>query len=113
MRAARPAARRDLDLCSGPAKLCQALGITGADNGADLLADGRNSCGSGSATEPAAVTLADDGAPPPSGRRGAPGSVSAQRGERPWRFWVPGEPVDVPADSPRGRPPEALGKTLS
>ena len=27
MRRARPAARRDRDLCSGPAKLCQALGI--------------------------------------------------------------------------------------
>ncbi len=38
MRAARPAARTDRDLCNGPAKLCQALGITGSDNGVDLLA---------------------------------------------------------------------------
>ncbi|HEY5384829.1 MAG TPA: DNA-3-methyladenine glycosylase, partial [Acidimicrobiales bacterium] len=38
MRLARPAARRDRDLCNGPAKLCQALGITGAENGTDLLA---------------------------------------------------------------------------
>ena len=29
MRQARPAARQDRDLCNGPAKLCQALGITG------------------------------------------------------------------------------------
>ncbi len=38
MRASRPAARRDIDLCNGPAKLCEALAITGADNGTDLLA---------------------------------------------------------------------------
>ena len=38
MWAARRAARLERDLCNGPAKLCQALGITGADNGADLLA---------------------------------------------------------------------------
>ena len=39
-------------ICSGPAKLCQALGITRLDGGIDLLADGK-------------VRLLDDGVPPP------------------------------------------------
>ncbi len=79
MRASRPAARRDRDLCSGPAKLCQALGITGADNGSDLLGGG-------------AIVLCDDGRPPPdrpeSGAR--VGITSAT--EVPWRWWVTGDP---------------------
>ena len=33
----RPTARRDLDLARGPANLAKALGITGTDNGVDLL----------------------------------------------------------------------------
>ena len=79
MRRARAAARRDRDLCNGPAKLCQALGITGADNGTDLLA------------KRAKVRLVDDGTPPPEspaqGRRiGIRVAV-----EEPWRFWVAGE----------------------
>ena len=79
MRRLRPAARRDRDLCNGPAKLCQALGITGADNGTDLLAPR------------AKVRLVDDGTPPPEspvqGRRiGIRVAV-----EEPWRFWVAGE----------------------
>ncbi|MBI3256617.1 MAG: DNA-3-methyladenine glycosylase, partial [Actinobacteria bacterium] len=41
MRRARPAARRDHDLCSGPAKLCQALGLDGDHNGADLVTNDR------------------------------------------------------------------------
>lgn len=49
MRAARPRSRRDRDLCSGPARLAQALGITGAHDGLDLVG------GSG------AFTILDDG----------------------------------------------------
>jgi DNA-3-methyladenine glycosylase len=81
MRAARPAARRDRDLCSGPAKLCQALGIGKAENGTDLLA----SRGRG-------VRLQDDGTPPP--RRPARGTRIGikEATEHRWRFWVSGDP---------------------
>jgi len=37
MRRRRPAARRDADLCSGPARLCQALGVTRDLDGVDLV----------------------------------------------------------------------------
>jgi DNA-3-methyladenine glycosylase len=81
MRAARPKARRDLELSNGPAKLCQALGITGADNGTDLLA-----------TRGAGVRLGDDGTPPP--RRPGRGTRIGikEATEKRWRFWVPGDP---------------------
>ncbi|MGH9091849.1 MAG: DNA-3-methyladenine glycosylase [Acidimicrobiales bacterium] len=78
MWAARPAARRERDLCSGPAKLCQALGVTGADDGADLVAG--------------PVRLVDDGVPPP--RRPARGvrvGITAAADRR-WRWWVAGDP---------------------
>lgn len=79
MRAARgPAARRDQDLCSGPGKLCQALGIDRSFDGADLVTGDRG------------LVVVDDGTPPPpaptvSGRVGL--SVAA---EVPWRFYVAG-----------------------
>ncbi len=88
MRHAREAARRDRDLCNGPAKLCQALGITGADNGADLLARGRAATDKGTA---AVVRLLDDGTPPPPRpARGKRIGISVAKDE-PWRFWVPGD----------------------
>jgi DNA-3-methyladenine glycosylase len=85
MRRLRTAARRDRDLCNGPAKLCQALGITGAENGTDLLARPPRGEASG------LVRLVDDGTPPP--ERPAQGrriGISVAK-EEPWRFWVAGE----------------------
>jgi DNA-3-methyladenine glycosylase len=78
MRAARPAARRDLDLLRGPARLCQAFGLTGSDDGADLVRG--------------PVTLADDGTPPPAQPGQGPRvGLSVGRGdELPWRWWVAG-----------------------
>ena len=80
MRAARVVARRERDLCSGPAKLCQALGIDRAHDGADLPTADRT------------VTIVEDGvAPPPtpavSGRIGVSTGVDAQ-----WRWFISDDP---------------------
>ena len=74
----RLAARRTTDLASGPAKLCQALGIGPEHDGTDLVR-GR-------------VRILDDGTAPPA----TPG-VSTRIGitraaDRPWRWFVPGDP---------------------
>jgi DNA-3-methyladenine glycosylase len=80
MRQHRPAARRDADLCSGPAKLCAAFGLGRAFDGADLVTGDRR------------VLIGDDGTPPParpvvSTRIG----LAAGRGdEHPWRWHVAG-----------------------
>ncbi len=82
IRAARPAARRDRDLASGPARLCQALGIDGGFGGIDLVRAERG------------IDLATDGwapdvAPATSVRVG----LSPARGaDLPWRWYLPGHP---------------------
>jgi DNA-3-methyladenine glycosylase len=86
MRHERPAARRDRDLCNGPAKLCQALSITGTDSGTDLLARRSRTDGPSGA-----VRLLDDGTPPPERPgRGKRIGISVAK-DLPWRFWVPGD----------------------
>ncbi len=89
MRAARPAARRDRDLCNGPAKLCQALGIDRGFDGTDVV---RGSDG---------VWLLDDGR-----RLDVPPAVTTRIGlsagaDLPWRWHVPGDP-NVSRPSGRG-----------
>jgi DNA-3-methyladenine glycosylase len=79
MRAARgPAARLDRDLCNGPGKLCQALGLDRTFDGADLVTGDRG------------VKVVDDGTAPPA-RPGLSGRVGISVAtDVPWRFYVPG-----------------------
>jgi DNA-3-methyladenine glycosylase len=80
MRAARVKARRDRELCAGPARLCQAFGITGSENGADLVHG--------------PLVIVDDGVPPPD-RPGVSVRVGLSPGrgdEHPWRYTVPDDP---------------------
>jgi DNA-3-methyladenine glycosylase len=79
MRARRPAARSDRDLCRGPARLCQAFGLDRAFDGADLP------------TADLGVTVVEDGVPPP-----AVPAVTTRIGlsagaDLPWRWCVPGD----------------------
>lgn len=73
------AVRRDRDLCSGPAKLTQALGIDTALNGTDLV-DGDE------------VVIVDDGVAPPA-RPVQTTRIGLSAGtEQPWRWYVPDNP---------------------
>jgi len=81
-----PRARRDPrpeDLCSGPAKLCQAFDLDRTADGYDLIGGGEG------------LSLLEDGAPPPQhvsvGTRIGLAKGSAARDE-PWRWWIAGEP---------------------
>ena len=80
MWAARPAARRERDLCSGPAKLCQALGVNRDFDGADLLSGDRG------------IRLCDDGTPPPEAPGVGPRIGITVATEYPWRWWVRSDP---------------------
>jgi DNA-3-methyladenine glycosylase len=82
--ARRPTARRPAELARGPARLTSALGVSGADNGADGCdADGhlRLFCG-----EPVSRTQVRNG--PRTGVSGGAGF--------PWRFWVADDPSVSP-----------------
>lgn len=80
MREARGrAARREIDLCSGPAKVCQALGLDGRHDGADLCH------GNG-------PRLVDDGFAKPV-EIGRSTRIGLTRGaERVWRWFVADDP---------------------
>jgi DNA-3-methyladenine glycosylase len=94
MRTRRLAARRDRDLTNGPAKVCQALGIDGEQNGADLVSGDRG------------VLLLDDGTPPPDEP-----AVSTRIGisvgtEHEWRWFVADDPYVSSARGVRPRDPD-------
>lgn len=78
MRAVRPTARSDRDLCRGPARLCVALGIDGTADAQDAVRG--------------ALRVVDDGTPAP----GAPecsSRIGISRGtDLQWRWYVPGDP---------------------
>ena len=81
MYAARgPAARTERDLCSGPAKLTQALGIDGALDGADLVTGDRG------------VTIVDVGHPPPTVPAVTTRIGLINGADLPWRFYIEGTP---------------------
>jgi DNA-3-methyladenine glycosylase len=80
MRARRVKARSDRELCAGPARLCQAFGLTGEHDGTDLTRG--------------ELRLVDDGVAPPR-RPVVTTRVGLRAGEGDdvrWRFLVPGDP---------------------
>ena len=80
MREARPAAKRDRDLCSGPARLCQAFGIGRAQDGVDLV------------TAQGGLSIVDDGVAPPDEPVVTTRVGIRHAAEEPWRWYVPGNP---------------------
>ncbi|SDM47286.1 DNA-3-methyladenine glycosylase [Actinomyces ruminicola] len=101
----RPAARSDRDLARGPARLCQALGLTRDDDGLRLGPPGSRIAlelpGAGRAPDPASI------------RTGPRTGVSGPGGDGtvyPWRFWLDGEPTVSPYKPAR---PRRRGRTGS
>jgi DNA-3-methyladenine glycosylase len=87
-RARRGERVRDRDLARGPGRLAQALGLTLADGGADLFGDGP-------------VRLELQAHPFATVASGPRVGVSVEA-DRPWRFWVQGDPyVSAYKRSPR------------
>lgn len=90
--ARRPGAG-DRDLCRGPARLAKALGLDGSALGVDLLDLG------------SPVRLLPGSHDPVRVRTGPRVGVAGEGAQRPWRFWLDGEPTVSPyrAAVPRTR----------
>jgi len=88
----------DRDLARGPARLCNALGIDGAHNGADLASG--------------ALTLSLAEPPQRAAVEQGPRVGLREAADHPWRFWLKGEPTVSayrPA-GPRKRRPPPMGQ---
>lgn len=80
MRMARPAARRDRDLASGPGKLSQAFALDRAFDGADLVTGDRG------------ITVVSDGVLPPAQPVVGPRIGITKAVDLPWRWHVSAHP---------------------
>lgn len=79
MRIERPKAKKDRELCSGPGRLTQAMGIAGIHNGIDLVA------------ADAGFTIINDGRLPPDAPIQSARIGISKATELPWRWCVPGD----------------------
>ena len=94
----RPTAKTDRDLARGPARLCRALGLGRADDGARL----------GGPDDRVSLTLpALESGPGTAVTRSGPRTGVAGTGgdgeAYPWRFWIDGEPTVSPYRAARPR----------
>jgi DNA-3-methyladenine glycosylase len=90
--AARRGRERRLDLCSGPGRLAQALGVAREDDGLDLVAGDTMWVETGSRPEPIATGI----------------RVGVHETTRRWRFWLEG---NVFVSRGRPGPPTAKSRT--
>lgn len=90
MRAARPRLARDRDLCRGPARLTQAMGISGAQDGIDLVLGQHG------------FTVVDDGMAPPKDLVGGRRIGISVGKDLPLRWRVPGNQYVSGTTSQRG-----------
>ncbi len=80
MREARGFPVRPTEIGSGPARLAQAMGITGAADGLDLIRQEQG------------ITVVDDGTPPPLEPGNGPRIGISKAVDHPWRWFVEGNP---------------------
>ena len=80
MWARRPAAKRERDLCSGPARLCQALGLDGTHDGDDVVTGGGG------------TTIVEGDVAPPAEVVCTTRVGITTAADEPWRWYVAGDP---------------------